>query len=195
MKKINQVIILLIFTAVVSSAALGCKKHTVTEEGPAYSDVQVQRGTELVEKWKCNYCHSPEVRGNGRPIPDPARLLSGHPSDEEIPGMHDMIMGSAEYMEFLDNLDTTVWASDDRLVFSSNLTPDNDTGIGTWSEEVFVATMRSGRHMGLGRRILYPMPWQELGELDDADIIAIYAYLRTVKPVQNQVPQPIVLFR
>ena len=109
--------------------------------------------------------------------------------------MHDMIMGSAEYMEFLDNLDNTVWASNDRLVFASNLTPDNETGIGRWTETQFMQTMRSGRHMGLGRRILYPMPWQELAELDDQDLIAIFAYLHTLEPVNNQVPPPIVLFR
>ncbi len=197
MKMISTFTIILFITAASLTAAfaVGCKKSSVTAEGPKYSSEQVERGMVLVEEWKCNYCHSPEIRGNGRPVPDPERLLSGHPSDEEIPEMQDMIMGSAEYMEFLDNLDSTVWASNDTLVFSANLTPDNDTGIGAWNEEMFVETMRSGRHQGLGRRILYPMPWEELGELDAADLVAIYAYLVTIKPVSNRVPPPIVLFR
>ena len=49
--------------------------------------------------------------------------------------------------------------------------------------------------MGLGRRILYPMPWQELSALPDGDLISIYAYLRTIKPVSNKVPPPVVLMR
>lgn len=196
MKKIDPVIMLLLISALVSTAlGAGCGKRAAKQESPAYSAAQIERGAELVGEWKCNYCHTPEVRGNGRPVPDPERLLSGHPSDQGVPDMHDMIMGSAEYMEFLDNLEASVWASDDKLVFAANITPDNETGIGTWSEEAFIQTMRSGTHMGIGRRILYPMPWQELSELDDADLIAIYAYLRTVKPVHNSVPPPIVLFR
>lgn len=200
----NSVSIFVLIYGVLLAAALaaGCTGKPAgngddgTGDKVSYSASQVDRGKELTEEWKCNFCHTPEVAGPGaKAIPDPDRLFSGHPADGEIPEMEDMIMGTAEYMEFLDNLDTTVWASDDTLVFSANITPDKETGIGMWTEETFIETMRSGRHMGLGRRILYPMPWQEFGELDGADLTAIYAYLRTVKPVQNKVPPPVVLFR
>lgn len=204
MKRSDQISMSVLMCAILLAAAIttGCGRKAagpgeeVAVDRGSYSAVQQERGKVLTEEWKCNFCHTPEIAGpEGKAIPDPDRLLSGHPADEEIPEMGDMILGTAEYMEFLDNLDSTVWASNDRLVFSANITPDNETGIGTWTEEQFIGTMRSGRHMGLGRRILYPMPWQELGELDDADLIAIYAYLLTVKPVENRVPPPIVLFR
>ena len=51
--------------------------------------------------------------------------------------------------------------------------------------------MRTGRHMGAGREILAPMPWQNLAALDDDDLKAIYGYLRTILPVSNQVPIPV----
>lgn len=196
MRRFDSVMLVLILTLSLSAAlTTGCNKSAPVQEKPSYTPAQAQRGMELVEEWKCNFCHTPAINRGGRAVPDPSRLLSGHPSDEKVPEMSDMIMGSAEYMEFLDNLDNTVWASNDRLVFAANLTPDNETGIGTWTETQFIETMRSGRHMGLGRRILYPMPWQELAQLDDQELIAIFAYLHTIAPVKNQVTPPIVLFR
>jgi len=173
----------------------GCHKKAVTKPD-GYSEEQVELGMALVEEWKCSYCHTPEIAGpEGTLIPDPDRLFSGHPEDEEIPPIPDMVITSPEYLEFLDNLDTTVWATDNRIVFTANLTPDDETGIGTWTEDTFIATIRSGQHQGVGKRIKYPMPWQELAELDDQELAAVYAYLRTVKPVSNKVPESIVLFR
>ena len=74
---------------------------------------------------------------------------------------------------------------------SANLTPDENTGIGSWSEETFVRALRTGRHMGVSRPILPPMPWGSFRNLDDEDLRSIYAYLRTVPPVHNRVPEPI----
>lgn len=185
-------------------AAAGCNKSKPGEAGAppqvytaaSFTAGQVTRGVELVNEWKCNFCHTPELKGpDGKPMPNPERLLSGYPQDEKVPDIADMVINSDAYMEFLDNLENTVWASNDTLVFAANLTPDAETGIGTWSPEQFTATMRQGRHMGLGRRLLYPMPWQELAELPDADLISIYAYLRTIEPVKNKVPPPVVLYR
>jgi hypothetical protein len=191
------------FAAVVVLAlagiAAGCNKSApgqASAPAESFTAAQVTRGADLVSEWKCNFCHTPEVKGpDGKPIPNPERLLSGHPQDEKIPDVSDMVITSDAFMEFLDNLDNTVWASNDMLVFSANLTPDNETGIGTWTSAQFVATIRQGQHMGLGKRLLYPMPWQELAELPDADLISIYAYLRTVEPVRNKVPPPVVLYR
>ncbi len=173
----------------------GCNKQGSEPASEPAGD-QLAAGQVLVEEWKCNYCHTPEIMGpEGKAIPDPDRLLSGHPAGEEIPELPDMIMTSPEYMEFLDNLDSTVWATDNRIVFTANLTPDEQTGIGTWTEEMFIATVRSGQHQGVGKRLKYPMPWQELAELDDSELEAIYLYLMSVKPVSNKVPESIVLFK
>jgi hypothetical protein len=128
-------------------------------------------------------------------MPDPKRFMSGHPSDEEIPTIPDMVVSSPEWVEFLDNLGPTVWATDNLLIFSANLTPDDETGIGTWTETEFVETIRQGRHKGIERRIKFPMPWRELSELSDEELLSVYEYLMTLQPVNNKVPTSIVLFR
>jgi hypothetical protein len=51
--------------------------------------------------------------------------------------------------------------------------------------------MRTGKHLGTGRPILPPMPWYDIGKLTDDDLRAVFAYLRTLKPVQNPVPAPV----
>ena len=56
---------------------------------------------------------------------------------------------------------------------------------------MFIKAMRTGRHMGYGRPILPPMPWQDIGSLKDEDLKAIFAYLRTIRPVSNHVPLPV----
>jgi hypothetical protein len=73
-----------------------------------------------------------------------------------------------------------------------NLTPDENTGIGSWSEETFIQAMRTGRHMGASRPILPPMPWWTVASLNDEDIKSLYAYLRSLPPIHNRVPEPII---
>jgi mono/diheme cytochrome c family protein len=85
----------------------------------------------------------------------------------------------------------TAWAGPWGISFTANLTPDPDTGLGRWSEQDFIDTIRSGRHRGRGRRLLPPMPWFAYATMTDDDLRAIFAYLRTLKPVVNRVPQPI----
>jgi hypothetical protein len=51
--------------------------------------------------------------------------------------------------------------------------------------------MRTGRHMGRGRPILPPMPWEMVGKLTDQDLRAVFAYLKTLPAVKNRVPQPL----
>jgi len=66
------------------------------------------------------------------------------------------------------------------------------TGIGIWDEAMFVKSIRTGRHWGVGRPILPPMPWQSFSHMTDDDLRAIFAYLRTVKPIHNDVPDAVV---
>ncbi|MFZ0391627.1 MAG: hypothetical protein WAN36_14295, partial [Calditrichia bacterium] len=79
------------------------------------------------------------------------------------------------------------------ISYGINLTPDDQTGIGLWKEEHFVQAMRTGKHMGAGRPILPPMPWQSFGQLPDEDLQAVFAFLKSLKPVKNRVPQPMSL--
>lgn len=70
----------------------------------------------------------------------------------------------------------------------SNLTPDNETGIGSWSEADFVKTIRTG--VDPKGAHLHPfMPWKENARMSDEDLRAIYLYLRTVPPIRNVVPR------
>ncbi len=184
----------LVILALVSAVAISCHQNPAKEI--AYSPERIEIGQAVVEGWNCTFCHSPQIQGpDGKFIADPKRFMSGHPSDEELPTVPDMVMTSPEWMEFLDNLDSTVWATDNLIVFSANLTPDDETGIGTWSETEFVETIREGRHKGIERRIKYPMPWQELSELSNEELLSVYEYLMTLEPVDNKVPPSIVLFR
>jgi len=77
--------------------------------------------------------------------------------------------------------------------FAANLTPDKTTGIGEWSEATFIQAIRTGKHQGQpnGRDILPPMPWNFIKEATDDDLKAIWAYLRSIPPVKNQVPFPV----
>lgn len=69
-----------------------------------------------------------------------------------------------------------------------NLTPDPDTGIGTWSEEDFVRTIRTGVNPS-GRNLHPFMPWRQIQRMTDDDLRAIYRYLRALPPVRNNVPR------
>lgn len=72
--------------------------------------------------------------------------------------------------------------------FAANLTPDNETGIGTWNEEMFVNALRTGKHLGAGRPIMPPMPWELVRQHSDEDLKAMFAYLKSLKPIKNKVP-------
>ena len=77
------------------------------------------------------------------------------------------------------------------MSYAANLTPDKNTGLGIWDEAMFKQTMRTGKHFGQGRPIQPPMPWPALSKMTDDDLKAVFAYLRTIPPVHNQVPEPL----
>ena len=80
-------------------------------------------------------------------------------------------------------------------VYSSNITPDADTGIGRWSETAFRRAMRAG--VDREGRHLYPtFPYDHFTHVSDEDDRALYAYLMTRQPVhvqahENQLPFPL----
>ena len=72
------------------------------------------------------------------------------------------------------------------VVVGANITPDPETGIGAWSDELFVRALREGK--GHNGQLLYPaMPYPYYTKLTESDALAIRAYLNTVKPVRNAV--------
>jgi mono/diheme cytochrome c family protein len=160
------------------------------QAGAAAPDTQkarVERGAQLVKTTGCNDCHTPWKMGDRGPEMDMSRALTGHPADMVMPPppppSGPWIGHSAAT--------NTAFAGPWGVSFTANLTPDKETGLGTWTEDMFIATMRTGRHQGKGRQILPPMPFWMVGALPDEDIRSIFAYLQSLAPVKNRVPAPI----
>jgi len=157
----------------------------------------VQRGEFLARGFGCHDCHTPKVPGpNGRLVPDPTRLLSGHPEGVPYPTWTPADLTQRNTYMSADPM-RTAWAGPWGVSFAANLTPDKETGLGEWTEDMFIETTRTGKHQGqpTGRDILPPMPWGNLSHgtvgSSDADLKAIWAYLRSLPPVKNRVPIPV----
>ena len=146
---------------------------------------QVARGKYLVSFGACNDCHTPLKFTEKGPAPDLSRMLSGHPENAKLPPP-DLKPGPW----FAATAGMTAWAGPWGISYASNLTPDINSGLGIWTEQMFMKAMRTGKHMGSGRDILPPMPWPAVSQLSDEDLKAIYAYLRTLPSVVNHVPLP-----
>lgn len=165
----------------------GCQQAAPPEPSP------VERGKYLVTFGGCSDCHSPKVmHPTEGPIPDTTRLLSGSPAGAPYPTWTPADMGTRNALA-LTNEHLTAWAGPWGVSFTANLTPDKETGLGEWTEEAFIQALRTGKHQGQpnGRPILPPMPWQMYRNATDADLKAIWAYLRSLPPVKNEVPLPV----
>jgi hypothetical protein len=84
----------------------------------------------------------------------------------------------------------TAWAGPWGTSHTSNLTPDRDTGLGTWSKESFIATFRTGRRLGSGRALLPPMPVPSYQNFTVEELEAIFAYLQSIPKISNRVSDP-----
>ncbi|MEJ1223690.1 diheme cytochrome c-553 [Sediminicola sp. 1XM1-17] len=152
------------------------------------SPVSVERGKYLVNTIGCTDCHTPKRMTENGPEPNPELFLSGHPSTEKLPPLDPSEVTG--YVAFSMGLTASVgpWGTS----FAANLTPD-DTGIGNWTEEQFLTSIKEGKYKGSmnSRTLLPPMPWQQYRMLTDNDLKSIFKYLETLKPVENVVPGPI----
>ena len=155
---------------------------------PAQAE-RIRRGEYLVTIGSCNDCHTPLKMGPNGPEPDMSRMLSGHPEKLVMPPAPKLGDGPWMWSGAATN---TAFAGPWGVSYARNLTPDNLTGIGIWTEEMFIKTLRSGRHWGVARPILPPMPWQNVAHMTDEDLKSVYAYLRSIKPVRNQVPDAVL---
>jgi mono/diheme cytochrome c family protein len=79
-------------------------------------------------------------------------------------------------------------------IYSSNITPDRDTGLGAWTENDFIQAMRLGIAPH-GRHLFPAFPYTSFTKLTDTDLKAIYAYLRTVPVVHARPPDNSFWFR
>lgn len=128
---------------------------------PAAADpAQIVRGQYLVNVSGCNDCHTP---GYFFGKPDMERFLGGSEVAFEIPGLG--------------------------AFAGPNLTPDPETGIGNWTAEEIVAALQTGERPD-GRVLAPIMPWHAFAKLTQDDVMAIAAFLKSVKPVHNKVAGP-----
>jgi mono/diheme cytochrome c family protein len=187
----------IILTAILSTATLRAqagpeakaRKQVGVEQVTAAQGkaAQVARGKYLVDIMGCHDCHTPMKLGPNGPEWDMTRALSGHPEELAMPA------APAQQMPWMASMAATMtaWNGPWGTSFTRNLTPDKETGLGDWTVEEFIATMKTGRERGKGRPVLPPMPVQNLAALTDDDIRSLFAYLQSIKPIKNRTPQPI----
>ena len=135
--------------------------HKATEGKLPSSSDQLAYGAYLTNAAGCNICHTKQEKG-------------------KIVG--ELFAGGFEF-KFPDG----------SMVTSANITPDNETGIGRLTEASFLARFKQYTDSSYHPGTLKPgdmqtvMPWTMFAGMDSTDLKAIYAYLRTIKPVKNEI--------
>ncbi len=145
----------------------------------------IKRGEYLVTVAACSDCHTPLKMGPNGPEPDMTRYMSGHPQGLTLPPTPPPPQPWIGYLSSTNTAFAGPWG----VTYAANLTPDRQTGLGIWTEQMFITAIREGKHMGVARPILPPMPWQQYGRMTDEDLRAIFAYLQSLPPIVNEVPE------
>ena len=155
---------------------------------PVYTKAQIDKGQYLVAIMGCRDCHSPKTMTAQGPAPDMAHDLSGHPASMPLGKISKESLSDWVLFNMMNTAAVGPWG----VSFSANLTPD-PSGIGNWSEEQFIIALTEGKNKGIrtARPLLPPMPWQNYTGMKKEDVVAMFAYLKSIKPIQNAVPQPI----
>ena len=74
------------------------------------------------------------------------------------------------------------------VLLTRNITPDQETGIGSWSDEQIILAIKTG--ISSDGKLLFPvMPYHVYSTMADEDLHALVAYLRSIKPVNNSIPK------
>jgi mono/diheme cytochrome c family protein len=201
MKKISMVFIIMVMGVILFSS--GCS-HTPKDNSetnndttmvqaapPAYGgfESQVAWGKHLVTIGGCNDCHTPKKMGPHGPEDNMDIALSGSPSQLPIPVVDRKDIESKGLMVMGNSLSFVgPWG----VSYAANLTSDSTTGIGNWTIEQFKNVFKTGKYGGApgGRDLLPPMPWQNVAQMTDEELEAVFAYLQSTKPIHNIVPQP-----
>jgi mono/diheme cytochrome c family protein len=138
-----------------------CSYSTVARAETAEAgNVQISRGKYLVQFGSCTDCHTPGYRFGK---PDSTRFLGGSDVGMRVSGLGTFV--------------------------PPNLTPDKETGLGTWTKQQIMTAIQTG--VTPSGRILAPvMPWHAYAGLTKSDAGAIVDYLKTLPPVKHQVPGP-----
>ena len=156
----------------------------VTASAQTADATTVARGAYLVHGMGCADCHTPLKMGAQGPEPDLARGLSGHPQGMVLQAP--TLPAGSPWAWGATGTNTAFWGPWG-VSYAANLTPDA-TGLKDWTAEQFVQAMRTGKHAGSGRPLMPPMPWPAFGQLNDADLHAMFSYLMAQPAVPNRVP-------
>lgn len=179
MKKLGKillwtlVLLVLVLVAGISTTIgwrpfLGPRARTLTTRKFDVTPARFQRGQYLVNNvTACMDCHSEhDWTQHDAPV---------------VPGM----LGAGQDMSLMKGLPGQVVAP--------NITPDSETGAGTWSDDQLARAIREG--VGHDGRALFPMmPYQDFRALSDEDVASIVVYLRSIPPVKKQRPQTRLIF-
>jgi mono/diheme cytochrome c family protein len=162
---------------------------TATEK-PSFGgyESQVKWGEHLVAVGGCNDCHTPKKMTPRGPIDDTTLMLSGHPEQLAAP---DVDRKATEGKGLVVTQDFTAWVGPWGISYSANLTPD-ETGTGNWTESQFLYAIKNMISKGLpgSRPLMPPMSMMPVKNMTDDELKAVFAYLRTVKPIKNHSVQP-----
>jgi len=123
-------------------------------------DAMLKRGKYLMDAMPCVDCHTP---GTFYGSPDVTRMYSG----SEVG-----------------------WVGPWGVAYARNLTPDDETGLGKWTEEQIATAIRTGNRPD-GRQLAPIMPWMSFSHLTHDDALAMAAYLKTIPAVKHKVPDPV----
>ena len=186
-KPIYAVVAFILGAGIFTQCNQPAETHTKDSEPEVTEADKVEHGKYLVYTMGCGDCHSPKKMTDRGPVPDMDRWLMGHPANDTLPAIDYNEMTSGQWILFNPGLTASVgpWGTS----YAANLTPD-PSGIGSWSLEQFKKAMTEGKFKGMddGRPIMPPMPWQNFKDLTDKDLQDIFAYLNSIKPIENVVP-------
>jgi hypothetical protein len=116
------------------------------------------------------------------------RALSGHP--QQFPIARPAQIRTDRWGVAIAPMNTA-YSGPWGVSFAANLTPDRNTGTGIWTFDIFKNTIRNGRHWGVARPLLPPMPWFNYRHMTDQDLLAVYTYIHSLPPIRNQVQEPL----
>ena len=147
-------------TLLAALTQISCTAAPPKQQAALDPAAKVARGEYLVKIIGCQDCHTP---GYFAGAPDMTQMLSGSEFGWQGP-----------------------WGT----TYARNLTPDNVTGIGAWTEDQIVTAIKTGQRPD-GTALQPPMPWPDFANLTDEDAHAIAAYLKTLTPVAHKVPDKV----
>lgn len=158
----KRMLVLLLGMAALCGLFLFPAAHPVSAGPLPQSDDPVERGRYLTTIAGCRDCHSP-INEDGIPISS-QYFAGGRPFDLGPPG----------------------------VTLSPNLTSDEETGLGAWTDEEIKTALTTGVSPS-GYKAIPIMPYPAYSTMAEEDLDAIVAFLRTIEPIENAVPREVLI--